>query len=743
MFTGLMMGQDRTFFGILCSLLLLGGHFPLTAAVDRAALLEQAKSNDAEAQYQLAEAFYWARGGPHNHESAAKYARQSAKQGNAKAQYRLALMIIRGDGLKPEEQDWAEAIDLLERAGNGLIKLAEQGDVDARFKLALLAGNGLLVGEVKETPYPINPKRADELIQQAATGGIPEAQIRVGLNYLHPRGDAQASDYPKAVEWIQKAVAQGFMPGAFELWVIHKATQGKAVELKVAVQNLRLAAEKGFAPAQLEYGMALAGGRFGLEDPKTGYQWVKQAAEQGHPIAMQFYAAALSRGIGVEKNVEEAFYWLHAASSMDSVNANLAKDLAVAKKVVDGQLTAIQRLDVLARPEFQPKPSEQYTNIKLGLIGVSPALIRDVRIRLFERLATTGNAAAAYGAARLLEQSKDMPAALIWFRKAAEKKHIRASHIMGGICASGRHVERDFNQAALYFKQAAEQGHRFSQFELGHLILLNEINGFGKMDGVQWLQKSAKQGLPHAQNSLGVVYANGDYVEQDFALARKWLKAAADQHYPRSQFYYGNLCRDGSGGEVDFKEALKWYRRAARQGVAHAAFEIGVRYYKGEGVEKSLPDAYYWMEIARLMKRDGVQGLMAQMAQDLTRQQIATAELNARRFRVQNLFAQSQWVEQGPKTNETEEPVGDVKALTAKAGQGDADAQFELAKLIAAGNGVETDAVEAYKWFQLAKRGGHPDAASEMKKLVRAQKMDLNMILKANKLAAQFKPTQP
>ena len=73
---------------------------PVTlAAVDREVFEKQAASGQAEAQYQLAEAFFWGRGGKQDLEQAADWARLSAEQGNAKAQAHLALMYLRGEGV--------------------------------------------------------------------------------------------------------------------------------------------------------------------------------------------------------------------------------------------------------------------------------------------------------------------------------------------------------------------------------------------------------------------------------------------------------------------------------------------------------------------------------------------------------------------------------------------------------------------------------------------------------------------
>ena len=69
---------------------------------------------------------------------------------------------------------------------------------------------------------------------------------------------------------------------------------------------------------------------------------------------------------------------------------------------------------------------------------------------------------------------------------------------------------------------------------------------------------------------MGVCYANGEGVKQDFAEAVKWFRKAAEQGLAPAQFRLGCLYDDGKGVEKDRQEAIKWWRKAAKQGNADA-----------------------------------------------------------------------------------------------------------------------------------------------------------------------------
>ena len=79
---------------------------------------------------------------------------------------------------------------------------------------------------------------------------------------------------------------------------------------------------------------------------------------------------------------------------------------------------------------------------------------------------------------------------------------------------------------------------------------------------VESLQQRAAQGEAEAQLSLGLLYATGKSLPQDYA------------------------------------EALKWYRLAAAQGNAGAQFNLGILYYEGQGVPQENVQAYKWLTLA-------------------------------------------------------------------------------------------------------------------------------------------------
>ena len=74
-------------------------------------------------------------------------------------------------------------------------------------------------------------------------------------------------------------------------------------------------------------------------------------------------------------------------------------------------------------------------------------------------------------------------------------------------------------------------------------------------------------------------------VGQDNAVdSLKALRARADHGDAEAQVIIGVLYAKGQGVAQDYAEALRWFRKAADQGLAEAQFNLGFMYDKGRGL---------------------------------------------------------------------------------------------------------------------------------------------------------------
>jgi len=84
----------------------------------------------------------------------------------------------------------------------------------------------------------------------------------------------------------------------------------------------------------------------------------------------------------------------------------------------------------------------------------------------------------------------------------------------------------------------------------------------------------AEQGDASAQYNLGVMYRNGDDVNQDYDSAVNWYILAAEQGHDDAQFKLGLMYDMGIGVNRDISTAAMWYTLAAEQGNTSAQYRL-------------------------------------------------------------------------------------------------------------------------------------------------------------------------
>ncbi len=192
------------------------------------------------------------------------------------------------------------------------------------------------------------------------------------------------------------------------------------------------------------------------------------------------------------------------------------------------------------------------------------------------------------------------------------------------------------------------------------------------------LTRMAKAGDPVAQYNLGVMYAQGEGLEQDYTEAVKWYRKAADQGRAEAQYNLGVMYDNGEGVEQDYREAVKWYRLSAAQGDAAAQNNLGLVFHAGNGVTQNFAEALKWYRLSA-----------------------AQGYANAQ-FNLGLIYDTGEGLEQ----DYTEA----LKWYHKAADQGNAKAQFNLGVMYDNGEGVEQDYVQALKWYNLSAASGDENA---------------------------------
>ena len=87
--------------------------------------------------------------------------------------------------------------------------------------------------------------------------------------------------------------------------------------------------------------------------------------------------------------------------------------------------------------------------------------------------------------------------------------------------------------------------------------------------------RSAELGQSREQFTVGLMYANGVGVDQDFQQALHWYLKAAENGLAAAQYILGSKYAGGIGVRQDLQKAFLWYLRAGEQGHPKALFKLG------------------------------------------------------------------------------------------------------------------------------------------------------------------------
>nr|AIG55633.1 secreted protein [Thraustotheca clavata] len=174
---------------------------------------------------------------------------------------------------------------------------------------------------------------------------------------------------------------------------------------------------------------------------------------------------------------------------------------------------------------------------------------------------------------------------------SAEAAHrLGEMHFFGDTHAG---VAADASAALQYFQRAADSGIPHAQANLG----LMYANGLGvprnATKALKYFELAAKQDNGFAVNGLGFLYwTGGDGIERNATLAVELFERAVKLEFYEAHNYIGAAYLDGAGVEKNTTKAFEHFKLASELTRSRQAlFNVGVLYYKGTGVARSCTHA--------------------------------------------------------------------------------------------------------------------------------------------------------
>ncbi len=524
---------------------------------------------------------------------------EKAKAGDAEAQCGYALNLAMLGRLVPEigqDADYTEAFQWAKKS-------AAQNNLEGIAMLVTYYQQGIGV--------PKDEKKAFRLCEKAAMRGHTDSQERLARMYIDGIGTEKNAD--AAIDWAKKAAEQGDLWAMKTLVRIFIDPEGGKCDLAEAQKWANKAADLGDEEAkqlcaQLE--ATFNGETISFEDAKKG-------AESGDPGAQKILADYYATGFKTERDLVKALYWMKkAAASGDPRYAEHAQGFIDAFSEIEAVIAAVDRGDAHAQAQL----AEKY----MGIFQNYPD----------------------YG------QEKGQRDAFEMANKSASSGDPLGLCILGMCYENGYGTEVDFDKAFELYKQSAELGNPRGELSLSQVYLLGRGTGTDPDAAVAWLEKAELHGNPEteqvrsmypqimfgmgldkmgdgansggpnpelgvrlvkkaaelghgeAQGALGMLYLNGNNVEQDFETGIEWLRKAADSgnrqatsalgRFDRPEAYNAAANKEfAKKDQADKEKVFRLMKHAAEGGLAASQSTLGFLYMNGYGV---LPDYQKGME---------------------------------------------------------------------------------------------------------------------------------------------------
>lgn len=380
----------------------------------------------------------------------------AAIKGDKNAQFAVGRMFFEGRGVERS----------LSSAEEWYRKAADQGQAAAQFNLALL-----LVTD------PARSTEGLDLLKKSATAGNSEAQMTIGELYL--RGNGVTQDFATAKGWFEKAAAQGEGGAYFALGQMYEGAVGVSKDTKKALDNYESGAKRDHMPCLLRLAAIYSNGIEGVEkNTDKAKEWLKMgadkettstvctlnlgllyevvenkldeaakyyklAAEKGDATAQTKLGIMYTEGKGVEaKDAKKAFEWFEKAAKAGAPAAMYS----VANSYEKGEGTAAN-----------PKEAVKYLTAA-GVGGFGPAM-RDLGVRYRDGKGVM----------------KDLLVANTWLQKALNAGDVQAAMILSEMLEKGQDAPRDLKTANALLSQVASLGVAEAQVKLAE----NTASGVG------------------------------------------------------------------------------------------------------------------------------------------------------------------------------------------------------------------------------------------------------------------------
>ena len=422
-----------------------------------------------------------------DYSQAMSWAKKAAEQNNSNGEQLLGTIYNRGYGVAP---DYAEAFKWYKRA-------AEHGNARAQSDVAVCYANGEGVEKDEQQMFYWYSKSAE----QGDSVGLR------GMYLCYANGEGVTKDQSMALEYLKRAAESGEVNCQHDLGNYYNAIG----DIDNTILWFTKAAEQGFARSQNELGLFYINGTKVAKDMIKATYWFEKAASQGHPGAQN----NLGTIYAMRRDYAEAIEMWKQAAKTGYVEAlsNLAGCYLNGQGVEKNIPKAVSLLEQAAA-----QGDEYSKNLLESIDGASQNSKYAKNLDRLKRMVEKGN--------EIQIGTMVVPAFYDTINEALKhKKESRAQLFLGNSYLLGMFgAEANPSKALEWLTMAVKNENPIAYNNLGSLFICQK----NYETAIGCYQIAAKNNIDAAMYNLGLCYACGFGVYQNYGKAVYWLEKATE-----------------------------------------------------------------------------------------------------------------------------------------------------------------------------------------------------------------------
>lgn len=630
--------------------------------IDR--LIARAEHGDVRAQYDLGMRTLYGRGIEKDPALAFQIIKDSADHENPAAQYKLAQMYRDGIGVPADTAGifWTDknnfhADEYFHRAFQGFLEKAQGGNAYANYRVATMyeKGEGVPKDDQKAHDYlreaaylghaqsmyllgrqlTSSIRQYDEgirYLEQAADKGHAKAAFTLGQSYL------SAGDDETAFIYMKSAADLGDRPAAYMIGKMYRDGIGTPADAKKAADYLKQGANIFWTDEYKAARAYLYGSKNVEQDFAIALGLLKEEAAKGNAFAMCDVGRIYERGLGIDPDPDMATRYyadgLAALLAVEEINHDAYIQYRIGKMYRFGQGT--EQSDPTAAEWFEKSADQgnQFAQYSLGGMYYRGQGVEQDFVKAFDLYCASAkkdNSFAAYELGKMYhdgigtapdaaESERCFEQAFAGF-VAIEKANPddKIQYRLGKMLETGTGTPKDLDAAVQYYEKSAKLKNPNAQYALARIYLTNQ-DAVKVKQAIMWLKKSAVQQNPYARYTLGKLLADGEVIKQNHKAALICFESIADSN-PYAAYTVAKMYRDGIGTEKSTEQAGKYFTVAFQSFTAaenetpdaNLEYRLATMLLTGEGCERNPEQAVAYLKAACDKEHPSAQYMLGKM----------------------------------------------------------------------------------------------------------------------------------